>query len=186
MLDEQKMHKYNGFNMVLGNLQTSCFTTNSSRTKDDSAPIVEAQPGEVHGVSNGPFSSWWKVERGKQKTTEVIREFAEQKKAIDDHEFEEMLFRLGAVMEDATPCDHTSRCEYPAKCSSDKRTSSIFVPAFRELHVTYGTRTTTVVVVRQEGERLIAHVLDWDLDTQTGKRVNRYHQLPLSTPAPSS
>ena len=73
-LAKEKKETYNGFNLVVGNVNGPCLAYGNRQSQD---PIV-LKDAAVYGISNGPFSGdqidpWPKVERGKSLFREALK-----------------------------------------------------------------------------------------------------------------
>jgi uncharacterized protein with NRDE domain len=121
---------YNGFNLLAGNLAELHFLSNRS----ERCGIIE--PG-VHGLSNHLLDTPWpKVERGKQRLTELLEN---RSQALIDGLFE-LLSERRFAPDNALP-------ETGVGLARERVLSPAFI-----ISPTYGTRSSTVLLVDSRGE----------------------------------
>jgi len=120
--------RYNGFGLIAGDGDSLFYYSNRDGT------LRELGAG-LYGLSNHLLDTPWpKVERGKEAIARVLAAHAPSPE------------RLFAIMADRRPAIAGS-----AQSALERRLSSPFVQA-----ESYGTRSTTVVLVARDGETLLA------------------------------
>ncbi|MEL6133757.1 MAG: NRDE family protein [Bacteroidota bacterium] len=125
-----KAFMYNGFNLLLGELENLYYYSNRDRTG-----LNRVEPG-IHGLSNHLMNTpWHKVAKGKKRLERIVG----KRKIVN----KEALFRMLKNRETA-PDDSLPETGIPYIW--EKRLSSMFIES--EI---YGTRVSTVVMVDKEG-----------------------------------
>ena len=146
--------EYSGYNLVVGDLETATYAHVSNRACDG---VLEVKSGEALGVSNGPFNSWWKVERGTKKIEEGLpsvlsraqAEGSDPCSAISDFIFDHILSD-GEKAPENRLLPQTGFGD-----DIEMANSSIFVEPFeRGASGKFGTRTSTVLVFDKEESKL--------------------------------
>lgn len=177
---------YSGFNFIVGDRNGCYFVSNQS---DDPRPLY-LDPGVVHGISNGGINDdWCKVRISKARVERILTEF-ESKEDVNgsdtESEAQEVTSQLMEVMHDGTLLSDPTvgyLIEWYTKASA------IFVNPMLNDHGkiadskdNFGTRTTTIAVIRRDGLRK-AHSLritENDLDAHSSNWNSKVHTLPFS------
>lgn len=130
--------QYNGFNLIVGNLQTACYLGNRA---PDPAPSVLG-PGR-YVVSNHLLDTPWpKAER--------LREaFAD----IDMDSLTRSLRVVFATLKDTTPADDHNLPDTGIDRKLERLLSSPFI-----ISPTYGTRCSSVIAVHKSGRALFSEI----------------------------
>lgn len=126
---DRKADSYNGFSLVLGNMQKLMFYSNQQRTK------TEIEPG-IHGLSNHLLDTPWpKVDRAKKQLRQIMSE---------GDISEDALFSL--LKDEEKPSDEQLPDTGIPK-HLEKKVSPIFIRSEG-----YGTRSSTVLLFHKNGE----------------------------------
>ena len=152
---------YNGFNLLAGNPAELYFLSNRS----DRAGIVE--PG-VHGLSNHLLDTPWpKVERGKARLSELLANRAQE---LIDGLFD-MLGQRSFAPDNALPETGVGRAR-----------ERVLSPAFI-VSPTYGTRSSTVLLVDHHGDVTFIERSFGDGGVQAGSSAMTFAIEPRLNPA---
>ncbi len=130
-IDQVAQHgaKYNGFNLICGNGEGYYYYGNYGSE-------VQAIASGVHGLSNALINDPWpKVTRGKERLTELIRQGEE-----DPYAFLDMMFDVDVADDSRLP-------ETGVGKDLERILSPMFITS-----PDYGSRSTTVVMVSNQGE----------------------------------
>jgi uncharacterized protein with NRDE domain len=144
-------HLYNGFNLMIATTTTMLYLTNRPNSGESASFSIEEVPPGIHVLSNSNFHSPWpKAQHLKLEFKELLTKYVG--KGSDDHhipikEFVTRLMRNTVKVNDETKLPHI--------CSPDWEfsLSSIFVNVDTPLGW-YGTRSTSGVTIRQNGETM--------------------------------
>ncbi|EEF52871.1 Ser/Thr-rich protein T10 in DGCR region, putative [Ricinus communis] len=139
----KEAHQYNGFNLILADISSKSMVYISNRPKGEPVVVQEVSPG-IHVLSNAKLDSPWpKVQRLKLNFKEQLDTYGGE----DEIPVEGMLEKL---MRDTVRAEKSG---LPGICSLDweHNLSSIFVEVHTPLGC-YGTRSTTALTVRANGE----------------------------------
>ncbi|MGK7370569.1 MAG: NRDE family protein [Candidatus Halalkalibacterium sp. M3_1C_030] len=152
---DKKANKYNGFNLLAGNLSKNRMTYYSNRQQE--FKILEAG---LYGLSNKLLDTPWpKVQRAKRKLAEII----------DSSDIpEEDLFDLLKDYEKA-PEDELPDTGIPKEL--ERAVSPIFIKTEN-----YGTRNSTVILVDKNG-KVTFEERRFNSGTQVVEESNRYEFL---------
>lgn len=138
-------HEYNGFNLIMADIETKSMVYISNRPKGEPISINEVSPG-IHVLSNAKLDSAWpKSQRLKMNFKKMVNVRGESDEEL--FSYKEMVEKL---MRDTTKPDET---QLPHICSLDWEfsLSSIFVEVDTPLGH-YGTRSTAVVRIEEIGQ----------------------------------
>ncbi|KAH0694616.1 hypothetical protein KY285_021713 [Solanum tuberosum] len=134
-------NEYNGFNLILADIETKKMVYVTNRPKGEPITIQEVQPG-IHVLSNAKLDSPWpKAQRLKLNFKKMLDVY-DEKICV-----KEMIEKL---MRDTTKAD---KSKLPRICSTDweLELSSIFVEVDTPLGC-YGTRSTTALTIEVGGK----------------------------------
>ncbi|XP_060199968.1 uncharacterized protein LOC132628223 [Lycium barbarum] len=137
-------NEYNGFNLILADIETKKMVYVTNRPKGEPMVIQEVHPG-IHVLSNAKLDSPWpKAQRLKLHFKTMLDVYRASNEQISVKEMIENLMR------DTTQAE---KSKLPRICSSDWELglSSIFVEVDTPLGV-YGTRSTTALTVEVGGK----------------------------------
>lgn len=124
--------EYNGFSLIAGDLDALFFLSNRGKG-------VERISGGVHGLSNHLLDTPWpKVERGKQAMHDLLH--------AGEHA---LVCGLFDFLADRTPAHDQTLPETGVGLQRERELSPAFISGER-----YGTRASTLVLVRGDGEVL--------------------------------
>lgn len=137
-------NEYNGFNLILADIETKKMVYVTNRPKGEPMSIQEVQPG-IHVLSNAKLDSPWpKAQRLKLNFKEMLDVYKANDEKICVKEMIEKLMR------DTIRAD---KSKLPRICSTDWELglSSIFVQLDTSLGC-YGTRSTTALTIEVGGK----------------------------------
>ncbi|KAL3372363.1 hypothetical protein AABB24_008760 [Solanum stoloniferum] len=135
---------YNGFNLILADIETKKMVYVTNRPKGEPITIQEVQPG-IHVLSNAKLDSPWpKAQRLKLNFKKMLDVYEANDEKICVKEMIEKLMR------DTAKAD---KSKLPRICSTDweLELSSIFVEVDTPLGC-YGTRSTTALTIEVGGK----------------------------------
>ncbi|KAI8137181.1 NRDE protein-domain-containing protein [Fennellomyces sp. T-0311] len=148
---EQRASEYGGFNLICMDLKKGKRHEMAYFSNREDSTVTDLSPGVIYGLSNSVLDRpWEKVKQGRALFGEIIQ-------VNDQDMLIEQLFALLSTTAD------------PPNPSSDNRTVAqtledvkhwIFVPTFTYLENTYGTRTSTVILVDHDGNVVFTE-RDW-------------------------
>mmetsp|Transcript_38809 Transcript_38809/g.53913 ORF Transcript_38809/g.53913 Transcript_38809/m.53913 type:complete len:285 (+) Transcript_38809:75-929(+) len=155
--------QFNGFNLVGVDIHTHQTAYLSNRSPDAATSLRPLSPG-IHGLSNALLdTAWLKVERGKAKLMEMVRESAGR--ALSPPEIiQEVLCDTTQVKDEDLPVTEVS-------VEIERKLCSTFVNTNLNGEA-YGTSYQTVIMVRYDGK------VEWHervLDTASGAHVWTEH-----------
>ncbi|CAI0471347.1 unnamed protein product [Linum tenue] len=142
----EEMDSYNGFNLVIADVGSNSmvYITNRAKSNSGDDAITEVSPG-IHVLSNASLDSPWpKAQRLRHSLKEFMDRHGEQEE-VPAKEMAETLMTNTVKTEDKTLLPGVYPPDY------EYQLSSIFV----DIHAPsgrYGTRSTSVVLVRRDGE----------------------------------
>jgi uncharacterized protein with NRDE domain len=129
---KREANAYNGFNLVAGDLEDLYYYSNRGNH------VIAMTPG-VHGLSNHLLNTPWpKVERGKQIMGELL-----------DHDVQELTEGLFGVLADRVVANDELLPDTGVGLPRERVLSPAFI-----VSPTYGTRSSTVVLVDNHGQVL--------------------------------
>ncbi|XP_055834942.1 uncharacterized protein LOC129903415 [Solanum dulcamara] len=137
-------NEYNGFNLILADIETKKMVYVTNRPKGEPMTIQEVQPG-IHVLSNAKLDSPWpKAQRLKLNFDKMLDAYEANDEKICVKEMIENLMR------DTIKAD---KCKLPRICSTDLELglSSIFVEVDTPLGC-YGTRSTAALTIEVGGK----------------------------------
>ncbi|XP_004300538.1 PREDICTED: transport and Golgi organization 2 homolog [Fragaria vesca subsp. vesca] len=137
----KEAHQYNGFNLILADLQSKTMVYLSNRPKGEPILVQQVSPG-IHVLSNAKLDSpWHKAQRLRLNFQKELIKYGE-----DEIPVRELIEKL---MKDKVKAD---KSKLPCICKLDweYKLSSIFVEVDTPLG-RYGTRSSAAVSVRQNG-----------------------------------
>jgi uncharacterized protein with NRDE domain len=137
---EPRAKQYNGFNLIVGNTEALGYLSNYR-------PGIEFLTPGLHGLSNHLLNSPWpKVETGKQKMKEILKE------PFKPADLFQLLFNDAVASDEALP-------ETGVGLERERALSAMFIKS-----PGYGTRCSTVVLVDQQNNFLFTERV-YDLTT---------------------
>lgn len=138
----QESSQYNGFNLILADLCSKTMVYVTNRPKDNKPLALQVSPG-IHVLTNSSLDTPWpKAQRLLHNFKELMGTYGGDE--VDAHEMADKL------MMDTTKADENSLPKiYPAEF--EYQLSSIFIDTDTPLG-RYGTRSTSVVLVKVDGE----------------------------------
>lgn len=138
----QESDQYNGFNLILADLCSKSMVYVTNRPKENKPSALEVSPG-IHVLTNSSLDSPWpKAKRLLHSFKELMDEYGEGE--VHVHEM------IDKLMMDTTKADESS---LPGIYSPqfEHHLSSIFIDTDTSLG-RYGTRSTSVVLMKVNGE----------------------------------
>lgn len=121
---------YNGFNLILGDMDTLCYYSNSQNK------ILQVPPG-VHGLSNDSLDTPWpKVVKGKQMLEQKVLSHSEIS-----------LASIFSLLEDTEMAPDNQLPDTGVGIEYERVLSSIFIKSPQ-----YGTRSSTVLLVDKDNQ----------------------------------
>lgn len=154
--------KYNGFNLIVGDLKLRKLAYFSNR----SGRAPEELPPGLFGISNGELGSQWpKVEQGKANLKTLLNNKTVSQ--LDPHHIFQQVMGDTAKALSGAGLPQTGLPE-----ALESQMSSIFLDAFQLYGAPYGTRSQTLLVVHKNGSaELHERSLHAPPDSDTSKHV---------------
>lgn len=157
----KEAHQYNGFNLILADLQSKTMVYISNRPKGEPILMQEVSPG-IHVLTNAKLDSpWHKAQRLRLNFQKELIKYGESEIPVKE--------LIPKLMKDKVKAD---KSKLPRICALDweYELSSIFVEVDTPLGC-YGTRSSAAVTVRKNGH-LSFHESYLDNDMWKERTVN--------------
>ncbi|EFA80710.1 hypothetical protein PPL_06296 [Heterostelium album PN500] len=168
---KEEIDQYGPFNVFVGDVNTGvCLYLCNSATNDISNDIIELKKGVLYGISNGFIDHKWpKVSRGLHLLKELKLNELIPNGIPDKHSYE-TLFKL---MADNEKSYESLTNIYPKEI--EHKLSSIYVDEITIAGRTYGTRTTSIIIVDQQNNVYMS-----EIDRQENKVYNIQFEIDIN------
>jgi len=156
----ESQHRYNGFNLVFGSIDGGLFYL-SNRNRASAQRLASG----VHGLSNGTLNEAWpKVVRGRNRFSDILRLSGNGQPPID---------QLLALLADRHIAADVDLPDTGVGIERERTLAPAFIHSPH-----YGTRCSTVITVRQDGQVNFVEQ-SFDSQTQTIGRIDEHFAIDL-------